>query len=52
MASNKKSQIDKFKEAAREIGAEQSEKAFNASLMRVAKANMSKTTNKKRKAKR
>jgi hypothetical protein len=50
----KKSQIDKFKEAAREIGAEQSEKAFNASLTRVAKASVSQSANKKskRKAKR
>lgn len=33
-----KSQLDKFKEAAKELGTDDSEEAFDAALKRVAKA--------------
>ena len=35
--AKKKSQVEKFKEAAREAGADESEDAFNATLKNVAK---------------
>jgi hypothetical protein len=37
MAKSKKSQAQKFREAARAVGADQNEAAFNAALKRVAK---------------
>lgn len=36
--ARKKSQVDKFKEAARQAGADESEDAFNATLKNVAKS--------------
>lgn len=38
MANDNKSQIDKFKDAARELGCDESEEAFDATLKRIAKA--------------
>ena len=44
-----KSQVDKFKKAARELGCDQSEEAFDAALRKVASAPPSKPDNPKKK---
>jgi hypothetical protein len=38
MGQDEKSQIDKFKEAARDLGCDESEQAFEEKLKRIAKA--------------
>lgn len=51
MATSKKRQIDKFREAARELGTDDREEAFDRVLKRIAKSPPAKKADKPKKAK-